>query len=443
MLRHIWYTAIGYGGQIVLSLMTGVIAARLLGPDARGELAALLLLPLTLQFLAMAGFPQAQVVFVARHPKQAVVITSSLFLMTLLTSFIAVVVGLILLPWLLVDMSVAHKWHAALLLAILLPVLTVYGIPSNTFIGLKKYGVFHSYRLLALILYMLAVLSAFWIPDAVVIGWVYAGLVVAIGLPFSYILFRRAFPGELGWKSSLVKPMLRFARVTLLSQFPQIMGQRIDQFIVLAALNTTALGYYTIALSIGQMFQSLQQSAGTFLIPYLASSDVDGRHQAYTFGWMLRLTILTSLCGALVLLALIPWLVPLLFGESFLPSVGAAQLLMVMCGLVGIHLAFMDGFRGCDLPKLTVRSEYVSFAIRCVFLLVGVWGIENPEPSHIALIMLVATLPTLAYDAYLYHHHVEPLNVAWLKRTTVDMYLVWQKLQPFVLRIKMKCLNKA
>jgi len=55
----------------VLSIVTGVVSARLLGPHGRGELAAIQTTPGFLASLAMLGMPEALTYFSAQEPEPA------------------------------------------------------------------------------------------------------------------------------------------------------------------------------------------------------------------------------------------------------------------------------------------------------------------------------------------------------------------------------------
>ncbi|NBV54737.1 MAG: hypothetical protein EBR79_03385 [Proteobacteria bacterium] len=386
MFKHIGITLAGFAGQLLLSLASGILAARLLGPEMRGELAALLLLPLTLQLVSLAGLPQAQTVLAAQKPVKAAAITGTTCVLVLLPCLVAILAGLAAVPFLLEDPALQQ--HAAWVLICLIPLLSFYGIPTSTALGLKHYGIFNLYRIGGSVLYLVAVLFAFFKPDALVISWGYVALLTVVGLPLSYVLCRRYVHGPLRWDAKLIRPLYHFARPTFLSQLPQLLGQRFDQFVVLAVLNTTALGYYSIALAVGQMFATLQQTVGTVLLPYLAGSARDGRNPALLFGSALRVSLALSAAGVTVLGLMLPWLLPLLFGQAFAPAISAAIILLAAYALSGLHTAFIDGFRGIGLPNLPLWSEWLAFACKAVVLGAGVLWLGEPTLLQIALLKL-------------------------------------------------------
>src|SRR6185503_3716835 len=64
-------TAAGSGALAVAGLWSGMLAARLLGVEGRGELAAAQAWPLFLANLGGSGLPETVAYFVARHPSRA------------------------------------------------------------------------------------------------------------------------------------------------------------------------------------------------------------------------------------------------------------------------------------------------------------------------------------------------------------------------------------
>src|SRR5438105_3237267 len=96
----------------LLGLVTGGLLARLLGPQGRGELAAIQTWPTNIASLAMLGLAEATVYFSAREPRQAGRHLSSAMALALLVSPPVGLVAYLLMPVLLNAQS-AHVIQAA------------------------------------------------------------------------------------------------------------------------------------------------------------------------------------------------------------------------------------------------------------------------------------------------------------------------------------------
>ena len=85
--------AIGVAGAAAATL-----AARILGPVGRGQLAAIQIWPGFLVVLSMAGIPEALAFFVARHPEQGRRNLSTGLLISLSASLVFIIIGIFVLP---------------------------------------------------------------------------------------------------------------------------------------------------------------------------------------------------------------------------------------------------------------------------------------------------------------------------------------------------------
>src|SRR6478672_4224211 len=86
---------------LCLNLGTGLLTAKFLGPQGRGELAAIILWPQFLASLITLGIPQATTFTMVRHPEDQRAIVGASLLMSVGTGLLAIVVGIVLIPiWL-------------------------------------------------------------------------------------------------------------------------------------------------------------------------------------------------------------------------------------------------------------------------------------------------------------------------------------------------------
>ncbi len=93
--------AVLFGTQLFgtgITIVNGILLARLLGPEARGDYALLILVPSTAVALTLIGMPQAFGFFSARGHTRGIVAKS--LGMTVVLSTVAFVAALVLLPFL-------------------------------------------------------------------------------------------------------------------------------------------------------------------------------------------------------------------------------------------------------------------------------------------------------------------------------------------------------
>ena len=117
-----------------VGLVTGILAARLLGPQGRGELAAIQTWPTNFAYLGMLGVADATVYFTAREPRQAGKYLSSATVLTLLLALPTGALAYTLMPLLLAAQS-AQVIHAARRYILLIPLMALVTAPFSALRG--------------------------------------------------------------------------------------------------------------------------------------------------------------------------------------------------------------------------------------------------------------------------------------------------------------------
>ena len=83
---------------VLMNMLTGIITARLLGPDGRGVYAAVTLWPPLLGMLATAGLTSAVVFRLRRQPEAVAEVSGAALLLGGLYALVMIVVGAVVLP---------------------------------------------------------------------------------------------------------------------------------------------------------------------------------------------------------------------------------------------------------------------------------------------------------------------------------------------------------
>src|SRR5262245_42439300 len=91
----------------LIGLLTGVLAARLLGPEGRGQLAAIQIWPTFIATIAMLGLPESLVFYSAKKPAEAGRYLGSAVVMSVVSSAVFGFAGYLLLPALMSKQPVA------------------------------------------------------------------------------------------------------------------------------------------------------------------------------------------------------------------------------------------------------------------------------------------------------------------------------------------------
>jgi O-antigen/teichoic acid export membrane protein len=163
-------------------------------------------------------------------------------------------------------------------------------------------------------------------------------------------VFREALPFG---TSGLMNPLLAVA----------------DKALLLYVLGEPQLGLYAVALTAASAMSSLSQAAAQVTFGMSARSN-----DATVFrrvGRVFRVTAWIWMLGGLVLAALMPILLPLIFGQAFEPAVWPAIVLIGAAALAGQAGVLEDAMRGQGRAFVGLEARVAGMTL---FLAVGWWA---------------------------------------------------------------------
>src|SRR5437899_17911 len=104
---HTLHTVITTVTIIGLGLITSVLLARYLGPNGRGEVAAVMLWPMLLTYISSTGLISATLYYAARPGARTDAIFANAMAAVGIQAIIAVTAGFLAMPWVLASQSAA------------------------------------------------------------------------------------------------------------------------------------------------------------------------------------------------------------------------------------------------------------------------------------------------------------------------------------------------
>lgn len=398
MLRHslgrstIGAVAAGLVGQGAL-IVSGIVVARALGAEDRGYLALILLFPLCLSTLIGAGVPAAVIYHMAQGKAQ---VQSFRPLVTSVLSRQAAVIVVLHALLLMFYLSgkptevVLAGWTSLMVGPVTLA--QEYGFALIQ--GQRRFADLNRFRILMPSSYAVAVLLLFVSGGAAlssfVLTWLFALTASSIA---AFVIAFRAKEGVAYATGNVPSPgaLVRFGLKGLLGSASPIETYRLDQLLAGLLLSPAALGLYVVGRAFANIPAFIASSITTVAFPSVASA---GRGAA---GNRLVWTFFLAAMGSNVLVVvamdlLIPWLLPLAFGEEYRGSIVVAQLLLVGTTLYGGYRVLGECMRGLGLPQVSSIVEL------CIWpwLLVGlpwfglIWGV-----SGVALAVVIGYLLAL------------------------------------------------
>jgi O-antigen/teichoic acid export membrane protein len=375
-----------------LGLLTGVFAARLLGPDGRGELAAIQMWPTFLASLAMLGLPDALVYYSAKTPERSGSYLASALLLASVSSFAFMFLGRMLVP-LLLSAQTRNVIDESQGYMLTIPLFAL-GLCLFPLRGLHQFATWNFLRISPNLIW-LGLLTIAWYTRAAnvqSIAFAYLGLLSLSYIPIAFVIARhinRPFTPE---KSASVS-LLRFGVPSVLSGIPQVLNMRVDQMIMAAFLRPYDLGLYAVAVAWSNSMQPILGGISAVVFPGVASENKKSV-QINFFSKAVRVGTMLSFVLAVGLWIITPWMFPLLFSKKFLPALPAAVILIFAASISGLNSILEDSIRGFGRPITIMWAELSGLVLTAVSLAVflPVYGIVGA-----AIASVVGYSATLIY----------------------------------------------
>lgn len=348
----------------VIGLITGVLAARLLGPEGRGELAAIQMWGAFVATLSLLGLPDAVVYLSGREPRRAGAYWISGSVCALAWGTAALLIGYGALPWVLGSQSAAvistTRWYAVGLFVLF----TVNWIPMSVLRGCGHIAAWNMLRLLPqvgwLFVLVIAILDSQMTPRFLVVGFLVSYALTA-GVTLPKAMRNIAPPYTLDIK--LWPQMIRFGLPSVTGDVPGylLQGGRLAQLFVAAVLDPAALGYLAVGVAISNVMRMIPEAVSSVVFPRVAAASPEDKASELARGT--RTTVFCIMISVAVALLLCPWLVPLVFGESFASATHLSMIMVISGGIEGLKVVVNGGLRGLGKPSNILVGELLAVGV--------------------------------------------------------------------------------
>jgi O-antigen/teichoic acid export membrane protein len=379
----------------------GIIVARVLGPEMRGEYAAVTAWFGVALMAGDMGQPAALCFYVARDPGNARGYVATSRMLTLLTGTAALAAGIMLAPLLArgnAGLTVAYRIAFATSIVAFVGTSYTYALQARHLPWWNTVRVSQPLLSLAflVVLWRLRLLT---LTAALVV----MALTMLIQLGWAYYRCRSAglAPGRA--QARLIRPLAGYGAAQIAAVTPAALNAQLDQLVLSQAVAPAVLGRYAVAVSCTLLPIPLVSAIGNVAFPRLASRhDADGL--ARRMQWLGILGSGCAAAAALVPLALAaPWIIPRVFGPGY---AGAVPLIWILAP-AGVFLACNqvtgDILRGRKRPLAVARAQGLAAVFTVILLMVlvpvaGVYGaaIASTVAYGVALAMMVLSLRRLS-----------------------------------------------
>lgn len=352
----------------MLILITGPLSARILGPEGRGELAAIQLWAPFLSIPIMLGLPAAVVYYAARERENAGIYTLSSMVLNCAAALLILPLAYFLLPLLLRAQNPATIVAAQRYLLLFIPIQMLSILPASTLRGMNELFWWNFFRILPNVVWLLTLLLGLFLGHtyATWFAFVYLGFLFLHAIPRLLVL-RRRITGPFRPRAAAARPLLKFGLPSLTGSIFSNLNFRLDQMLMAALIAPELLGLYAVAVAWSNAVGPVVQAIGQVLYPRVAAQTT-ARRQAETMVQGAHLGVIVAVGVTIPVMLLTPLAIPLLFGPAFVASV-PVSLVLVAAGLFNaIKIVLQEGALGLGSPKAVLAGEAVGLLFTALAL---------------------------------------------------------------------------
>ncbi len=393
--------AITVGGSRIVNRLctfaTGVLIARLLGPEGRGLLAALSVPAALSVSLAELGVRQSTAYHVGRKTFPIERVTGALMGMLPVAALLAVLLSL---GYFDVANVAEGNWHLQLAAVAVIP----FGIGITYISGvLMGRGKIVSFSRVAWVPPMIAL--AFVATSIGIFGWGVEGALLAtasgsaVGFGYALHLLRREGPIRPRIDFPLVRAIQRLGAVYAVATFALLLNYKI-MILLLSRVGTLEdVGHYAIAASIAEMLWEVPQMVGALLFSRAVGAE-DRAVMSAKILTFARLAVTAVALVAIALAVIAQWLFPFVYGPGFTESALACVLLLPgVVAFVLFRILQTDiHARGKAWVSIAVIAPTIVLNVGLGYWMIGGYGLMGAAMASSLTYILATIAYVIAYS---------------------------------------------
>jgi O-antigen/teichoic acid export membrane protein len=407
-MQRTWYVTFCANGLIIASALAGsVLAARLLGAEGRGLLAAVIFWPHFFAGLGNCGLNEAIAIRTARLGTTSTIRATTLAL-SLGVAVPVVFLGAYFLQYLLIGTRSAYLPFSEAYFALFVPLMFL----ATNFLAIDqgefRFVRFNVLRVAQSISYPVLLLL-FWVSDLISVQT--AAIAVLSGTALAALV--RLWIAREGLTQ---RPSVHEAKTVLTSgirlhatNLAMFLASEVDKLVLIQFATDHDVGIYVVALSAVAAVQALAvQTFINIMLPKAAHLGLSTTTKNAIYQPLAKLTV--ALFATSVLLAIaIPFLLPLIFGNDFKGSVLVAQVLAFALAFGGIKKAILYLLRAWNLNLSAGIAETLTAVILILFAFPAfdAWGLIG-----VAFVVLSAQVVGTAFLFLSFARHLTVPNAA-------------------------------
>ncbi|AYB46922.1 oligosaccharide flippase family protein [Paenibacillus lautus] len=401
-----------------LNVLTGIIIARFLGPEGRGEQAAMIMWPRFLAYSLTLGIPAALVYYMKKKDgNQGSLYVTSLYMCVML-GCVAMAIGAVIIPFWMKGYS-DQVIEFAVWALVMSPIAMIGTINTAALQSREEYHLYNFMRYIpvlgTLILLSILVMAGHVTPFLTSVAYLLPAIPMALWTTFklvSHYKIKQKHKIESG------KKLLGYGIRSYGTDVAGTFSGYIDQILVVGLLSPSALGLYVVSLNLAKMLNTIQGAITSVLFPKASGLQQEEALQL-TFKVTRISAVVTFFVGAAVYM-IAPYLLILLYGKSFVEAVSVFRILIFQTAITSISWILAQGFMSIGKPGSVtiIRISTLGMNVILMNIFIPLLGIQGAAISLLATslveITVIFLIYTLKHQVAFQQWFVSKTDILWL-----------------------------
>jgi O-antigen/teichoic acid export membrane protein len=313
---------------IPLSLVTGILLARVLGPHKLGIYAMMMWLPGILAGPMSLGIGNANLYFAAQNGENVKPLVANTIWICVFMSTIVIIVTFTVLRLFPNILPEQLDFRYIIIPLLQVPFRFFIMFIQNIFNALGDHSLFRKVELIQQLSYFSLCVGGFFLFHIELWGFVYArifSLVIPCLFIFYILYMKKYLKFIVDWH--LLKKSVRYGVKIQCSSMAKQFSQKIDEMIVLKFAGAVSLGFLSICRNNVNRIRVIPYSLATVVVPEFAKGK---KESPLLVAKSIRILLLIMLLILLVVIYFIGLLVPVFYGHEYVEAVFPMQLMVLM-----------------------------------------------------------------------------------------------------------------
>lgn len=402
-------TSVASAVNALAGLVTGVAIARLLGPEDRGYLAAIVFLPGLLAPLGMLSIPEALTYHVSKNRNKSKKLLKASLLSSICFSILSISIVLISIRYFKdQDRSTGHIEIVFALMFV--PLNSIMSIITSYYKGMMDSKMMNAMRIIPPLAYLLSIAFIIIITgnmtvEKVIFSQVF-GLLIGALLSFNIEFMKSDEHCELSDVYKLISTGAKFH----VGQSLTLFRRNCDRFLVISLLTPSSVGIFVVGLMISRVPMALfVESMTSLLFPRVSSANelhtkTDLMAESFRISCVIAALIIpiTFIVGVLT--------VKTIFGNAYIEIISILPLFSLASGLDSVRNLIVVSLQGVSDWKIRFFSE----GSQIIFLSTTAYMSRVETITEFLMIWIAVSFATLLMTVFAY---------SWIYNTSI--YIWW------------------